>query len=261
MSPTWSLRLLEFDRVREMLLAYCGSDLGRGRVAELGPREDVDWIPRQHQLTDEVRKFFEAGGAFDFSGLSDCRELLKKAQIGGAALEIPELREVLTIADRTDEWRAIALEPPASLDGGWPAIRELSLALADFTLLLRFFHGKILPDGTLDDRASPELARLRREIERQKREIQTSLRSYLRQLAACVGQPNRTRFLHHIKVPTLVMHGLNDPLVNASGGKAIAKAIPGAEFIGFQGMGHDLPRELWPRFADEICALAARADA
>ena len=183
MSPTWSLRLLEFDRVREMLLAYCGSDLGRGRVAELGPRDDVDWIPRQHQLTDEVRKFFEAGGAFDFYGLSDCRELLKKAQIGGAALEIPELREVLTIADRTDEWRAIALEPPASLDGGWPAIRELSLALADFTLLLRFFHGKILPDGTLDDRASPELARLRREIERQKREIQTSLRSYLRQLA------------------------------------------------------------------------------
>ena len=57
------------------------------------------------------------------------------------------------------------------------------------------------------------------------------------------------------------MHGLNDPLVNVSGGKAIAKAIPGAEFIGFQGMGHDLPRELWPRFADEICALATRADA
>ena len=55
------------------------------------------------------------------------------------------------------------------------------------------------------------------------------------------------------------MHGLNDPLVNVSGGKAIAKAIPGAEFIGFQGMGHDLPRELWPRFADEICALATRA--
>ena len=183
MSPIWSLRLLEFDRVRKMLLAYCGSDLGRRRVAELGPRDDVDWILRQQQLTDEVRKFLEAGGAFDFHGLTDCRELLKKAQIGGAALEIPELRELLTIADRADEWRAIALEPPASLEGGWPAIRELSLALADFTLLLRFFHGKILPDGTLDDRASPELARLRREIERQKREIQSSLRSYLRQLA------------------------------------------------------------------------------
>ena len=68
-------------------------------------------------------------------------------------------------------------------------------------------------------------------------------RGYLRQLAACVGQPNRTPHLRNIKVPTLVMHGLNDPLVNVSGGKAIAKAIPGAEFIGFQGMGHDLPRD------------------
>jgi DNA mismatch repair protein MutS2 len=183
MSATWSLWLLEFDRVREMLLAYCGSDLGRRRVAELGPRDDEDWIFHQQQLTEEIRKFLDAGGAFDFHGLTDCRELLKKAQIGGAALELPELREVLNIADRADEWRAIALEPPASLDGGWPAIRKLSLALADFTLLLRFFHGKILPDGTLDDRASPELARLRREIERQKREIQTSLRSYLRHLA------------------------------------------------------------------------------
>lgn len=183
MSPTWSLRLLEFDRVREMLLAYCGSDLGRSRVAELGPEVDAGWILHQQQLTEEIQKFLEAGGAFDFHGITDCRELLKKGQIGGAALEIQELREVLTIADRADEWRSIALQPPALLEGGWPAVRELSLTLADFTLLLRFFHGKILPDGTLDDRASLELARLRREIERQKREIQTSLRSYLRHLA------------------------------------------------------------------------------
>jgi pimeloyl-ACP methyl ester carboxylesterase len=83
---------------------------------------------------------------------------------------------------------------------------------------------------------------------------------YLRQLAAIVAQGNRTRHLRNVKVPTLVMHGLNDPLVNVSGGKALAKAIPGAEFIGFQGMGHDLPRELWPRFADEICAVANRGE-
>jgi pimeloyl-ACP methyl ester carboxylesterase len=85
-------------------------------------------------------------------------------------------------------------------------------------------------------------------------------RGYLRQLAACVAQPNRTRHLRNITVPALVIHGLNDPLVNVSGGKALAKAIPGAEFVGFQGMGHDLPRALWPRFADEICAVASRGE-
>ena len=62
-------------------------------------------------------------------------------------------------------------------------MRELSQDIADFTPLLRYFGNKILPDGTLDDRASPELARIRREIEKQKRAIQESLRSYLRRLS------------------------------------------------------------------------------
>lgn len=183
MNPHWSSRLLEFDRVREILLAYCGSDLGRQRIAELAPSTDAGWIQAQQDLTEEVRRYLQTGGSFEFHGLTDSRELLKKSRIGGAALEIEELREILILADRADEWRAIGLNPPASLEGGWPAMRRLSEQLADFTLLLRFFRGKILPDGTLDDRASPELARIRREMERQKREIQSSLRGYLRHLA------------------------------------------------------------------------------
>jgi DNA mismatch repair protein MutS2 len=181
--PHWSERLLEFDRVREILLGYCGSELGRRRVTELRPSDDVGWISRQQELAAEILSFVQAGGNFEFHSLTDCREPLKKSRIAGASLEIGELRAALTIADRADEWRSIALNPPASLENGWPAVRELSERLADFTLLLRFFRGKILPDGTLDDRASPELARLRRETEKQRREIQTSLRSYLRHLA------------------------------------------------------------------------------
>ena len=179
----WSSRLLEFDRVREILLGYCGSELGRERAATLAPSTNADWITRQQELADEVRRFLQAGGGFEFHGLTDCGEQLKKARIAGAALEISELRGVLLLADRADEWRAIALNPPASLEGGWPAVHDHSERLSDFTLLLRFFRGKILPDGTLDDRASPELARLRREVEKQKRDIQTSLRGYLRHLA------------------------------------------------------------------------------
>ena len=183
MPASWSLRLLEFDRVRDILLGYCASELGRRRLASLAPVQDADWIDRQQSLAEEVRRFLQAGNSFEFHGLTDCSELLKKSRIIGAVLEIAELREILVVGDRADEWRAIALNPPASLEGGWPKVRELSEGIADFTLFLRFFRGKILPDGTLDDRASPELARVRREIERQKREIQTSLRSYLRHLS------------------------------------------------------------------------------
>ncbi|MGB6248309.1 MAG: Smr/MutS family protein, partial [Terriglobales bacterium] len=65
----------------------------------------------------------------------------------------------------------------------WAGVIELSAGIQDFTAFLRAFRNKILPDGTLDDRASPELSRIRREIEKQKRQIQESLRGYLRKLA------------------------------------------------------------------------------
>jgi pimeloyl-ACP methyl ester carboxylesterase len=80
-----------------------------------------------------------------------------------------------------------------------------------------------------------------------------------RQFAATLMQSNRTAALRRITVPTLVIHGLDDPLVAPSGGLAIAKAIPGSRFMGVSGMGHDLPRPLWPEFARQIAALAGRA--
>src|ERR1700680_5262327 len=65
----------------------------------------------------------------------------------------------------------------------WRRVRALSERVTDFTEYLRFFRNKIQPDGILEDRASPELARVRREIEKQRRAIQESLRGYLRRLA------------------------------------------------------------------------------
>jgi pimeloyl-ACP methyl ester carboxylesterase len=79
---------------------------------------------------------------------------------------------------------------------------------------------------------------------------------YVRQLGAVLAQSNRTRALTKLRVPTLVMHGLHDPLVNVSGGIALAKLIRGAKFVGFSGMGHDLPRRLWNQYADEILLIS-----
>ena len=83
---------------------------------------------------------------------------------------------------------------------------------------------------------------------------------YLRQLWAITVQPNRTKDLAAITAPTLVIHGLHDPLVGASGGLALARAIGGSTFVGFTGMGHDLPRQLWPDIARQILALSSTAD-
>jgi pimeloyl-ACP methyl ester carboxylesterase len=80
-----------------------------------------------------------------------------------------------------------------------------------------------------------------------------------RQLAAIIASGNRTPELHTIGAPTLVIHGKADPLVSYSGGRATARAIPGAKLLGIEGMGHDLPRALWPRLIDAIAELAAQA--
>jgi pimeloyl-ACP methyl ester carboxylesterase len=80
-----------------------------------------------------------------------------------------------------------------------------------------------------------------------------------RQLHAITASGDRTPGLRKLDLPALVIHGRNDVLVNPSGGRAIAKAIPGTRLKMVDGMGHDLPRALWPTFVEEIAANAARA--
>ena len=178
-----SAAVLEFGLLRDLLRGYAASDLGRARVAALDPSIDFAWIQNQHQLTSEVREFRRVGGNFEFAGLSDITRLLEKSRIEGAALETLEVRDVLTAVDRAAEWREIAFHPPQGMKTDWTAVRQLSSGIADFSDLLRGIRNKILPDGTLDDKASPELASIRREIEKQRRAIQQSLQSYLRRLS------------------------------------------------------------------------------
>jgi pimeloyl-ACP methyl ester carboxylesterase len=73
-----------------------------------------------------------------------------------------------------------------------------------------------------------------------------------RQLAAIIASGDRTADLRRIAMPTLVIHGTADPLVGHSGGRATAQAIPGAQLMSIEGMGHDLPRAVWPRLIDAI---------
>ncbi len=81
----------------------------------------------------------------------------------------------------------------------------------------------------------------------------------LRQLHAITASGDRTAALRGVRAPTTVIHGDRDPLVRPPGGRATARAIPGARLKMIDGMGHDLPRRLWPVFAEEIAANAARA--
>ena len=82
----------------------------------------------------------------------------------------------------------------------------------------------------------------------------------VRQGAAVLASGDRTARLANLRVPALVIHGAADRMVDVSGGRATAAAIPGAELVVFDGMGHDLPRALWPELATRIAAVVTRGE-
>jgi len=98
-------------------------------------------------------------------------------------------------------------------------------------------------------------ARAERRVDRAVRPAGTA-----RQMMAIVVAEDRTAALGRVTVPTLVVHGTDDPLVDPSGGRATAAAVPGAELVLVPGMGHDLPAAIGPWLAARVAANAARAD-
>jgi pimeloyl-ACP methyl ester carboxylesterase len=84
-------------------------------------------------------------------------------------------------------------------------------------------------------------------------------RGVARQLAAIAADGDRSPLLAQVHVPTQVLHGLQDPLVPVAAGRDLAARIAGARLELVEGMGHDLPPPLWPRFVDAIEAAARRA--
>ena len=74
----------------------------------------------------------------------------------------------------------------------------------------------------------------------------------IRQLAAIWASGDRTDRLPEIHVPVTVIHGAEDPLISVSGGRATAKAIPHADLVVVEGMGHDLPKGAWEQVLDAI---------
>ena len=82
----------------------------------------------------------------------------------------------------------------------------------------------------------------------------------VRQFAATIASPDRTDDLALVQVPTLVIHGADDPLIQVSGGRATAAAIPDAELLVINGMGHDIPRQLWSQVVGRISTHLTNAE-
>jgi DNA mismatch repair protein MutS2 len=177
---------LEWPRLREYIAGRTFSPLGKTWVLALEPSSDQAWIDTQHQRTEEMRALYASGGGFDFHGMFDPTAPLEKARIEGSALEALEILSLVTVVERVQAWRGLILPQSGAAQRDWPGIAALSLPIRDSDLapLLRQLRGKIEPDGSLADDASPELRRIRRAMERQHRAIEESLRRSLARLSA-----------------------------------------------------------------------------
>jgi DNA mismatch repair protein MutS2 len=175
---------LEWERLRESIAGRTSSPLGRAWVLALEPCSNLNWINQQQQRTAEIRAMLVRGGSFEFGGMFDPTVPLDKARIEGSALEATEIRDLLGVVERVVAWRNLFDPPSNATRYEWPSIAEFSAPLLDYDLgpLLRLLRGKIEPDGSLNDDASPELRRIRRAMERQHRAIEESLRRSLRGL-------------------------------------------------------------------------------
>jgi pimeloyl-ACP methyl ester carboxylesterase len=197
--------------------------------------------------------------ADDTFGLMDHLEIetahLVGASMGGMigqtmAIERPKrVRSLVSMMSNTGNRRL-----------GWPHWRALPILFADYPRtregyvlrVARTFEVIGSPGFPPDPRRLAELAG--RMWDRSHNPA-----GVLRQMYAVAASGDRTPALRRLKLPVTVLHGTADRLVRPVGGRATAAAIPGARLQTFEGMGHDLPRKLWPDFVEEIAANAARA--
>lgn len=179
--------LLEFDRLKELLGRYISSPLGQAELEKVEPGDDRAHAEQMLAEAAEAVQYVEtasrpqpasrgAAVRIRFGSLPDVGEAVRKLHIEGASLEAKEIYELTGLLDRATDIRSLLL----AVAERFPKLGARAAAMGEFRSVLRDLAGKILPDGTVADHASVLLARLRRDMERQKLQIQESLERFLR---------------------------------------------------------------------------------
>jgi len=182
-----SAAVLEFEALRQLLGRYLSSAPGRRELDKLEPHTDRARLEEALAEAAEAIEYLRLaarpqpaarGSAIrvDFNGLPDTQEIVHKLRIEGASLEPKEIFAVFSLLDRAADAKSLLTAAAER----FPRLGRRAQTIGDFRALLHDLEGKILPDGSIADHASVALARLRRDIERQKRAIQESLERFLR---------------------------------------------------------------------------------
>ncbi len=180
-----SAATLEWRRLLELVLEYATAAATKQWLATMQPSSDAAWIHNRHATVDEARICLAQELVPALGGLFDPELLLDRSRIPGTVLAPEEIRAMLSLLDDITSWQ----ERIAALDDDARARMPLLLAIAaaieksQLPGLVRSLRVRVNPDGTLTDNASAELRRIRRDIDRQQKLIEDSLRHALRRLS------------------------------------------------------------------------------
>jgi DNA mismatch repair protein MutS2 len=183
----FSVDLLEFESLRQLVGRFVRSELGRGELERLAPETDRGKLESALADVAEAVVYRRAtqgsqpvarGAAIRvrFDSIPDIGATLAMLRIEGAGLEAAQILDLTRLLEQAGEIRAVLNVASAR----YPRLGARAANIFDPRSMLRELSGKIMPDGTLSDDASVALHRLRRDIERQKKQIQISLERFLR---------------------------------------------------------------------------------
>ncbi len=253
---TWEDGFCELLAARGFFVVrYDNRDVGLSTWLDDLPAPDLaalaagDLATAPYRLSDLAD---DAVGLFDALGID--RAHVVGASMGGMivqqlAIDHPDrLLSVTSIMSTTGDPAVGRAEPWALALLARPPASTREQALADSVDGYR----RLGSPGYPDDEAFL-LAKATLHYDRARHPVGT-----LRHAAAVMASGDRTSGLRSVRLPALVVHGDADPLIDVSGGKATAEAIPGAELLVIPGMGHNLPRAVWPTLVSAIGRVAGQ---
>jgi len=167
--------LLEFDKIRAMIVRSCGSGLGKSMAEELKPLADIARIERMLDICAEAKEINVTGGGIPLRGLRDIRSPMKKAAVIGAMLEPEGLLDIASTARVARGLKTFAEETAEE----YPIMAEIIAAVSTFPQLEEAINACIGPEGNILDSASSALAKIRRQLITARERLMSLLESML----------------------------------------------------------------------------------
>jgi DNA mismatch repair protein MutS2 len=176
---------LEFDALRTLVRRGAQTEMGRERIGALTPYGDLRPLQRALLAVGENFELRQRGSRLSFDGIADPTDSIARLKIQGTALDPLALLDLARLCERAMEARAAILPEREEAPTLFEIVAEVPGELKKLAALL---HRKILPGGELDDRASPELARIRRELANARSRITRSLEGLMRRSSEAIQE-------------------------------------------------------------------------